>query len=67
MPRYYFDFSSGGSRGGDDVSLDLPDLEAAREELMAAMGEMNKDVPRTAARATSSAKSGTGLAGQCFA
>ena len=43
MPRFYFDIADGPETGIDDVGLEFPNLEAARANALAALGEIARD------------------------
>jgi uncharacterized protein YbaA (DUF1428 family) len=43
MPRYFFDFTDTGKVFLDVEGTDLPDLEAAKQEAVKALGEITKD------------------------
>jgi hypothetical protein len=50
MPRFYFDYGSGGEVASDDTGTDLANVADAQAEALAAAGEWIKD--RTAAGAS---------------
>jgi hypothetical protein len=43
MPRYYFDIADGAPSGTDDIGLDFPNFQAARENALATLGEIARD------------------------
>jgi hypothetical protein len=43
MPRYFLDFTDTGELLRDDEGMELVDLEAARMEALASLGEIAKD------------------------
>ena len=43
MPRYFLDFTDTGELFRDNEGMELVDLEAARMEALAALGEIAKD------------------------
>ena len=42
MPRYYFDMNDGDQQTIDDIGLDFPDIEAARQEASRALAEITR-------------------------
>jgi hypothetical protein len=44
MPHYYFDIRDGICVTRDEEGLEFPDIEAAREDLLKALGEITKDI-----------------------
>jgi hypothetical protein len=43
MPRYYFDIADGPESSRDEEGLELPNLEAARTQALATLGEIARD------------------------
>jgi hypothetical protein len=54
MPRYYFDTRDGHTFVQDDIGVELPDIEAARDQAAVALAEMAKEaLPGSVRRALS--------------
>jgi hypothetical protein len=43
MTLYFFDITDSGKGWPDDTGTELPDIEAAREEALATLGEIARD------------------------
>jgi hypothetical protein len=43
MPRFFFDIADGPETGVDDEGLEFPDLESARANALATLGEIARD------------------------
>jgi hypothetical protein len=50
MKRYYFDMRDGDGFAPDEEGLELPDIEAAREEAALSLADMARDAVRISRR-----------------